>query len=167
MRNLNEPEALIVDQERDCSIRYQIRCVKFFPGGAGFVLGSAEGRVAVEYIDPSPEIQSQKYSFKCHRRKLESETYSYPVNAIAFHPIHGTFATGGCDGVVSMWDGLNKKRITNLPRYPTSIASLDFNADGSLLAVASSYTFEEGEKDHPKDSIFIRAPASSEVMPKA
>lgn len=32
-------------------------------------------------------------------------------------------------------------------RYPTSIASLDFNHDGSLLAVASSYTYEEGEKE--------------------
>jgi cell cycle arrest protein BUB3 len=35
-----------------------------------------------------------------------------------------------------------------------------------LLAIASSYTFEEGEKDHPKDSIFIRAPSDSEVRPK-
>jgi cell cycle arrest protein BUB3 len=36
----------------------------------------------------------------------------YPVNAIAFHPIHGTFATGGCDGNVYTWDGENKKRVS-------------------------------------------------------
>lgn len=35
----------------------------------------------------------------------------YPVNAIAYHPVHGTFATGGGDGVVNIWDGNNKKRL--------------------------------------------------------
>lgn len=40
-----------------------------------------------------------------------------------------------------------KKRVSQLPAYPTSIASLDFSADGSLLAVASSYTHEEGDKE--------------------
>jgi cell cycle arrest protein BUB3 len=32
-------------------------------------------------------------------------------------------------------------------RYPTSIAALDFSADGKSLAIASSYTMEEGEKE--------------------
>jgi cell cycle arrest protein BUB3 len=40
----------------------------------------------------------------------------YPVNAIAFHPIHGTFATGGSDGIVNVWDGANKKRLCQLRR---------------------------------------------------
>jgi hypothetical protein len=31
-------------------------------------------------------------------------------------------------------------------KYPTSIAALSFSRDGRLLAVASSYTFEEGLK---------------------
>lgn len=35
----------------------------------------------------------------------------YPVHAIAFHPTYGTFATGGGDGVVNIWDGDNKKRL--------------------------------------------------------
>ena len=38
----------------------------------------------------------------------------------------GTFATGGCDGVVNIWDGENKKRLSQFPAYPTSIASLAF-----------------------------------------
>jgi cell cycle arrest protein BUB3 len=38
----------------------------------------------------------------------------------------GTFATGGCDGIVNLWDGENKKRLSQLPPYPTSIASLAF-----------------------------------------
>jgi WD40 repeat protein len=38
----------------------------------------------------------------------------------------GTFATGGGDGTVSVWDGVNKKRLVQYPQYPTSIASLAF-----------------------------------------
>ena len=33
----------------------------------------------------------------------------HPVHTIAFHP-RGTFATGGGDGLVNVWDGANKKR---------------------------------------------------------
>lgn len=58
----------------------------------------------------------------------------------------GTFATGGCDGVVAVWDGENRRRVAQFHNYPTSIASLDFNHDGSILAIACSYTFEEGDK---------------------
>lgn len=40
---------------------------------------------------------------------------------------YGTFATGGCDGVVNYWDGENKKRLSLPMQYPTSIASLAMN----------------------------------------
>lgn len=60
---------------------------------------------------------------------------------------HGTFATGGGDGGVSIWDGKHKKRISMWTHYPTSVASLAFSADGHFLAVAASYTYEEGEKE--------------------
>lgn len=71
----------------------------------------------------------------------------YPVNSIAFHKQYGTFATGGCDGTVNVWDGENKKRLYQYQRYPTSIAALAFSRNGSLLAVAASYTYEQGEKE--------------------
>lgn len=35
----------------------------------------------------------------------------FPVNAVAYNPLFGTFATGGGDGVVNIWDGNNKKRL--------------------------------------------------------
>ena len=60
----------------------------------GYALSSIEGRVAVEYLDPSQEIQKKKYAFKCHRLKEEGIEQVYPVNAISFHSIHNTFATG-------------------------------------------------------------------------
>lgn len=59
-----------------------------------YVLSSIEGRVAVEYLDPSPEVQKKKYAFKCHRLKDDKLEKIYPVNAIAFHQEYNTFATG-------------------------------------------------------------------------
>jgi cell cycle arrest protein BUB3 len=35
---------------------------------------------------------------------------------------YNTFATGGSDGYVNIWDGYNKKRLCQFHRYPTSIA---------------------------------------------
>ena len=77
----------------------------------GYVLSSIEGRVAVEYLDPSPEVQRRKYAFKCHRLKENAVEQIYPVNAISFHRDYNTFATGGSDGLVNIWDGQNKKRL--------------------------------------------------------
>lgn len=159
---MTEPE-----QRRESSLKYQTRCVKAFPDGAGFALSSIEARVAVEYFDPSPEAQAQKYAFKCHRHKnADGVDIAYPVNDMSFHPSFGTFATGGADGMISVWDGQNKKRLCQFHKYPTSIASLDFNRDGTLFAIASSYTHEEGDKPHPNDAIFIRT-NTDEFRPKA
>lgn len=74
------------------------------------------GRVAVEYLDPSPEVQKKKYAFKCHRIKENGVEMIYPVNAIAFHAQHNTFASGGSDGYVNIWDGFNKKRLCQFHR---------------------------------------------------
>jgi WD40 repeat protein len=48
---------------------------------------------------------------QCHRRNEEGTDVVFPVNSIAYHPLYGTFATGGGDGVVNIWDGGNKKRL--------------------------------------------------------
>ena len=72
----------------------------------------------------------------------------------------------GGDGVVNFWDGENKKRLFQISKYPTSVAALAFDSEGAQLAVASSYTYESGEKDHPPDSIYIRAVNDAEVRPK-
>lgn len=83
VRNMSEPE-----QRRESSLKHQTRCVAAFPDGKGYVLSSIEGRVAVEYFDPKPEVQALKYAFKCHRSKEPNgRTIIFPVNAIAFHPV--------------------------------------------------------------------------------
>lgn len=154
------------EQTRESSLKYQTRCIRCYPNGTGYALSSVEGRVAMEYFDNSEQVQTKKYAFKCHRRSEAGRDVVFPVNAIAFHPIFGTFATGGCDGVVNIWDGEHKKRLFQIAKYPTSIAAIAFNADGSLLAVASSYTHEQGDIDHPPDAVYLRRINESEVKPK-
>ena len=100
-----------VQQRRESSLKFQTRCLSCFPNKQGYVLSSIEGRVAVEYLDPSPEVQRRKYAFKCHRLKENAVEQIYPVNAISFHRDYNTFATGGSDGLVNIWDGQNKKRL--------------------------------------------------------
>jgi cell cycle arrest protein BUB3 len=155
-------------QSRDSPLKHQTRAIEASPDGSWFAIASVEGRVAVEYLDLAPAAQSKKYAFNCHRTKHEDGTETaYPINAIAFHPVHGTFATGGADGQVILWDGLNKRRLCQPFKYDTSIASMAFSADGSLLAVAASYTFERGPVPHPADSILVRAVTDDMVRPKA
>ena len=97
--------ALLLD--RESSLKYQTRCLRFFPSGDSIVLGSIEGRAAVEYLDDLEPLLRQrpvvptatkntKFAFKCHR----INDMVYPVNAVVCHPLYGTFATGGCDGTV-------------------------------------------------------------------
>lgn len=156
-----------VQQRRESSLKYQTRCIRCFPNRQGYVLSSIEGRVAVEYLDPSPEVQKKKYAFKCHRIKEDGIEKIYPVNAIAFHNLHNTFATGGSDGFVNIWDGFHKKRLCQFHRYPTSISSLAFSHDGAILAIASSYMYEQDTIENiPEDNVYIRRVSDQETKPK-
>jgi cell cycle arrest protein BUB3 len=65
-----------------------------------------------------------------------------------------------------LWDGLNKKKLATLPPFPTSISALAFSPDGTELAMASSYTFEDGERAHPHDEIYVRKILDHECQPK-
>ncbi|KAG9509052.1 Mitotic checkpoint protein BUB3, partial [Fragariocoptes setiger] len=158
--------------QRESPLKYQTRCIRAFPDGQGYVLSSIEGRVAVEYLDPDPEVQKQKYAFKCHRNKdPEGEmVVIYPVNAVSFHRKHGTFATGGSDGYVNIWDAQRKKRLVQFRKYPTTISSLSFSCDGTMIAIASSYLYENEEINElgiiPPDAIYIRRVSDNETKPK-
>ncbi|KAJ1994372.1 mitotic spindle checkpoint protein Bub3 [Coemansia spiralis] len=152
-------------ETRESSLKYPTRCIRLMPDRQGFVCSSVEGRVAVEYLNG---VDKSNYAFKCHRQLADNNIdLVYPVNAIAFHPVHHTFVTGGSDGVVSLWDPEHKKRLKQYQGYASSVASLDLNASGSILAVASSYTYDEGEKNHPPDSIWIRSISENEAKPKS
>ncbi|KAI9826068.1 MAG: hypothetical protein M1832_000517 [Thelocarpon impressellum] len=173
------PEKNVVEiepwQRRESSLKFMTRAVATMPDDAGYASSSIEGRVAVEWFDPAPESQARKYAFKCHRQPDPSGAAAdvvYPVNALAFHPAErGSFASGGGDGVVALWDGRAKRRIRQYQRYPASIAALAFSPDGRSLAVASCPGFEDGMEDLSaaggQSRVFVRELAEGEARGKA
>lgn len=155
-------------QQRESSMKYMTRAVSCMPNDAGYASSSIEGRVAVEWFDPSDESQSRKYAFKCHRQTVEGQDIVYPVNALAFHPIHGTFASGGGDGVVALWDAVHKRRIRQYQRFPASVQTIDFSSDGKYVAMGVSPGFEDASDDVPDGAIkvFIRVLSDTEAKGK-
>lgn len=57
----------------------------------GYATTSIEGRVAVEFFDPSPEAQAKKYAFKCHRQVIDGVDTVYPVQGLAFNAVSVSF----------------------------------------------------------------------------
>lgn len=163
-------------QVRESAMKYQIRAVACMPNDGGYAMSSVEGRVAVEFFDPSATAQKQKYAFKCHRQTLDGEEWIYPVHRLAFHPVHsGNFASGGGDGVVALWDGVAKRRIRQYQKFPESVESMAFSSDGKYLAVGSSPGEEDNDKWKKdiqtmdmdgKNKIFIRELGDDEAKGK-
>ena len=156
-------------QRRESSLRFMTRAIDCMPNDEGYASTSIEGRVAVEWFDPSEESQARKYAFKCHRQPIDDVDVLFPVNAIAFHPVHGTFATGGGDGVVAIWDAAAKRRIKIYPKLSSSVAAASFSSNGKYLATAISPGFEDGKDDVTEGTvgIFIRELSENEVKRKA
>jgi len=155
-------------QRRESSMKYMTRAVACMPNDAGYASSSIEGRVAVEWFDPSEESQSRKYAFKCHRQTVDGQDVVYPVHALSFHPVHGTFASGGGDGVVALWDAVAKRRIRQYQRFPASVQTIAFSGDGKFMAVGVSPGFEDGVDDVPEGviKVFIRELTDTEAQPK-
>ncbi|KAJ8463545.1 hypothetical protein ONZ51_g10188 [Trametes cubensis] len=155
-------------QIRESMLKFMTRALACMPDGQGYATGSVEGRIAVEYFDPSPQAQEKKYAFKCHRQTIDDVDHVWPVNSLAFHPVYNTFASAGSDGTVSIWDHKSKKRLRQYPKYNAPVPSIAFNCDGTKLAVGVSYTWEEGEegaKTAERPAIFVKN-VGDEVKPK-
>lgn len=160
-------------QQRESSLKFMTRCVTTMPDDNGYCTSSIEGRVAVEWFDASEESQKRKYAFKCHRQKETDEAGQeidviYPVNALDFHPVQQTtFASGGGDGVVALWDAVNKRRIRQYQKFTASVAALAFSGNGKYLAVGISPGFEDGKEDYGGDvKVVVRELAEGEAKGK-
>lgn len=145
-------------------LKYQTRCVATFPDKQGFLLGSIEGRVAVQHIDESQ--QAKNFTFKCHRDNNDI----YAVNAINFHPVHATFATSGSDGAYNFWDKENKQRLKAMQRCNLPIPCSTFNYDGNIFAYAVSYDWSKGAENYnpavAKNYILLHPTQESEIKAK-
>lgn len=155
-------------QERESSLKYLTRSLACMANGEGYAMASTEGRIAVEYFDASPEVQANKYAFKCHRQAIDGVDHVWPVNALAFHPTYNMFASAGSDGTVSIWDPKAKKRLRQFNNFNNAVSSVAFNCDGGRLAIASSYTWDEGEagaKTAERPAITVKK-MGEEIKPK-
>lgn len=65
------------------------------------------------------------------------------VNAIAFHPVHGTLATVGSDGRFSFWDKDARTKLKTSEQLDQPITACCFNNNGNIFAYASSYDWSK------------------------
>lgn len=164
-------------QERESSLKFMTRAIACMIDGAGFATSSIEGRVGVEWFDP--ELQKKTYAFKCHRDTTKTQDEGgneqevdviYPVNALAFHPVHGTFATGGGDGAIALWDAQTKRRVRQYHKLPTGIFAMDFSPNGKYLAIGISPGMETGKEQDKVDptlvQVFVREFTENEAKGK-
>lgn len=163
LRNMGTSLAVQISK-RESNIEHQIRSIACGNDNETFAVCASEGRVSMNWIELEKN-NANHYAFRCHRSKEGSSEILYPVNAIAFHPIHGTFMTGGSDGNVQLWDGVQRKKLPVSYSFPNSVADVKFNNEGTIMAVASSYTFESGPKENKKDEIYIHKVDPNSMRP--
>lgn len=171
----DNPAAIIKPwQQRESSLKFLTRAVACMPNDAGYATSSIEGRVAVEWFEDSAESQARKYAFKCHRQAAPEEEGGgdvvYPVNALAFHPVYGkTFASGGGDATVALWDAEAKRRMKQYQGFGNSIASISFSRNGKYVALGVCPGFETGQEDYSgqgQTKVVIREMSESEARGK-
>lgn len=163
-------------------LKYQTRCVSIFQDKnmkpTGFALGSVEGRVAIQYVNPtSPK---DNFTFKCHRSNgtgndvLKTPAASqgfqdiFPVNDIAFHPMHGTLATVGSDNRYSFWDKDARTKLKTSEQMDNCISRCCFSPRGDLFAYAVSYDWSRGHEFNTPgkpNHIYIH-PAFEDLKPR-
>lgn len=146
--NMNNPNNIFKTVQSP--LKMQTRTVACYNEGDGYAIGSVEGRCSIRYVDDEQQ-KRLGFSFKCHRQTnpnrapgQPSQSLVYSVNSIAFHPIYGTFVTAGSDGSFHFWDKINRHRLRGYPIQQGSIPVCNFNRQGTVLAYALSYDWNQG-----------------------
>ena len=159
MVNLNDPTKIY--KTITSPLKWQTRVVSCFSDASGFAVGSIEGRCAIQYVEDKDtrlvsdasatsttnHPSSLNFSFKCHRQTdpaARDIAKVYSVNAISFHPQHGTFSTAGSDGTFHFWNKDAKHRLKGYPNVGGSITATKFNKNGAIFAYAVSYDWAKG-----------------------
>ncbi|KAJ9616379.1 RNA export factor gle2 [Cladophialophora chaetospira] len=153
-------------------LKFQTRVLSCFTDASGFAVGSIEGRCAIQYVEE--KSADNNFSFKCHRDTPSTGPNRdmanvYAVNAISFHPIHGTFSTAGSDGTFHFWDGNAKHRLKGYPAVGSPITATAFNRQGTVFAYACCYDWSQGyQKNTPQSTnkIMLHGVQPEEVKPR-
>ena len=155
-------------------LKHQLRCMDVFPDQRGYVCSSIEGRTAIKHFDKY-DAKNHDFSFKCHRHQRGVDKHSqdvFAVNCLRFNQQFGTFASGGDDGQINIWDkegrsrlkhfdqiiingndnnnnnyggwGSNNNQSSKVNNSFMPITSLDFNKNGHILGYTTSYNWNKG-----------------------
>lgn len=154
-------------------LKFQTRVVSCFADSMGFAVGSIEGRCAIQYVEEKDA--NLNFSFKCHRDTPGSGpnrdiSNVYAVNAISFHPQHGTFSTAGSDGTFHFWDKDAKHRLKGFPSVGGTISATGFSRNGNIFAYAVSYDWSKGyaaNTQQTTNKLMLHPIAPEEVKPRA
>lgn len=152
-------------------LKWQTRVIACHPSGAGYAIGSIEGRCGIQYIDET-QIPSKCFSFKCHRQPsptARSESQIFSLNCISLHPVYGTLSTAGADGTFHFWDTDSKHRLKGFNPVGGSISATSFNRTGSIFAYAISYDWSKGyQHNNPQypNTIKFHPTQDDEVKPR-
>jgi WD40 repeat protein len=68
---------------------------------------------------------------------LQVLAHTMAANAIAFDRTFRTFATGGSDSIVALWDAADVTCVRTFDRCESLIRSVSFSADSTMIAAAS------------------------------
>lgn len=147
-------------------LKWQTRCVTVFPDHTGFLVGSIEGRVAVQHVEDN--MQTKNFTFKCHRCAC---TCAWP-GKLHVHLQLATVqkclqANAACTGMYACWYALSPgkensgraKDLCLLPAWLTAAAltwlgSVDVIVgcrDGNDVYAVNSIRF------HPQFGTFVTA----------
>ncbi|WVZ60635.1 hypothetical protein U9M48_010628, partial [Paspalum notatum var. saurae] len=137
MRNLTGPV-----KAKFCPLEYHIQCLQASPGWNGYIAGSVDGVVALNYLDGVTD-GDMGYAFRCHPKSRKGRWSLVPINCIAIHPCNKTFVTGDDGGYAIAWDAQSKKKLleassSSCPRGGTG---------GGLVAVAGAGLLELATND--------------------
>ncbi len=67
---------------------YETKCMSPTTYEDGFIFGSDEGKIIVEYFSKENNISNEdSYGFKCHREEFDDKILVYPVNSVISHPV--------------------------------------------------------------------------------
>lgn len=130
----------------ETTLKHQLRCMANFRGNSDcVVVGSIEGRAAIQYLRDSPPPNKKSFAFKCHRVGT-APVDVFAVNAVSVHPVYNTFSTAGGDGSFTFWDKDAKQKLQHFIRAHPSlpIVSTGFNRTGHVFAYACAYDWSQG-----------------------
>jgi len=150
MRNLTGPV-----KAKFSPLEYHIQCLQSSLEWNGYVAGSVDGVVVLNYLDDVVD-GNMGYAFRCHPNSRNGRSNLVKINCIAIHPCKKIFVTGDDGGYAIAWDAQSKKKLLELPSYSGRVASMAYNHSGQLLAVAHNY-YHEVDTMVEEHRIFIEA----------